>query len=112
MSSTLPPSDTHSLSGEQPRYRALEGQEGTGKQEKTCPRWLTLLLVLVGVGSTVVTYFVTRDGSNGLRPSGGGYDPDERFQEANVFQMSLTFVSKKFCILTTMYINFVIEYYS
>ena len=25
----------------------------------------------------MVTYFVTRDGSNGLRPSGGGYDPDE-----------------------------------
>ena len=39
----------------------------------------------------MVTYFVTRDGSNGLRPSGGGYDPDERFQEANVFQMSLLF---------------------
>ena len=39
----------------------------------------------------MVTYFVTRDNSNGLRPNGGGYDPDERFVQANVFQMSLLF---------------------
>lgn len=93
MSSSLPPSDRHTVSGEQSKYRALN--ESANEQQKTCPRWVTILLVFLGVlASTLVTYFVTHgvDGksSNGLRP-GGGYDPDRPFEEAAVFQMSLLF---------------------
>ena len=84
----------YSVSGDQPTYVPL--REPVAQTQKTCPRWVTTALVLMGIlTSALVTFFVTRStqekgGHSNLRP-GSDYDPERPFRPAAAFQMSLLF---------------------